>query len=141
VSLTVYGPDGSSQEIEQNYKYRSANLRTDNQDEYRSHFEDSRYGYKTVVDTTAAKINPEELKYARMFYNTCFSGKYFIDSFHRGKMFYTTWNSEGNIVPEYIQYYLRGYTDEQLLNWMNTTSETEDLYDYYDFTQRPPSMR
>ncbi|MFZ5568882.1 MAG: PKD domain-containing protein [Thermodesulfobacteriota bacterium] len=113
----------------------------DNNDEYRSHFEDSRYGNKTILDTTNCQdIRPEDCKYKMMFFNTCFSGKYFIDSFHQGRMFYTNWNSENGAEMGFIKrYVVDGYSDQQLLDYVNSVHP--GLYEYYDFTKLPPSMR
>ncbi|MFZ5568880.1 MAG: PKD domain-containing protein [Thermodesulfobacteriota bacterium] len=115
--------------------------RIDNQDEYRSHFEDSRYGNKTIIDATNSKdIQPEDCKYKMIFFNTCFSGKYYIDTFHQGRMFYTNWNSQNGAETGFIKrYVVDGYTDQQLLTYLNSVHT--GLYEYYDFTQLPPSMR
>jgi len=141
VTLTVSGPDGTSQEIEENFKYRSASVGIDNQDEWRSHFEESRYGNKTILDATHIKdINPEEFKYKMIFINTCFSGKYFIDNFNRGRMFYTNNNSQNGAETGFVKrYVVDGQTDQQLLTYLNSVHP--GLYEYYDFNQLPPSMR
>jgi PKD repeat protein len=142
VTLTVYGPDGSSLHKEENFKYRSANQRTDNEDLYRSHFEDARYGNKTALDARYIKdvVDPSKFKYKMIFFNTCFSGKYYMDSFHHGRMFYTNKNSEnGDDLAFIIRYVVNGYSDTQLLNFLN--GRHPNLYEFYDFTQKPPSMR
>jgi PKD repeat protein len=142
VTLTVYGPGGSSQHIEENFKYRSTNQRTDNDDQYRSHFEDSRYGNKTALDARYIKdvVDPSKFKYKMIFFNTCFSGKYYMDSFHHGRMFYTNKNSEnGDDLAFIVKYVVNGYSDTQLLNFLN--GRHPNLYEFYDFTQKPPSMR
>jgi PKD repeat protein len=142
VTLTVYDSGGNSDsETEVDFKVRAASTTTDNQDEWRSHFEEARYGNKTIVDLTNYKdINPSECKYGLMFFNSCFSGKYFIETFPRGRLFYTNWNSEnGEECIGFIKRYVQGYTDQQLLNYINSIHE--GLYDYCDFTKLPPSLR
>jgi PKD repeat protein len=142
VTLTVTGPDGSSQQTETNFICKPIILRTDNQDEYRSHFEDSRYGNKTVIDTTNIKdvVDPSTFKYKMMFFNSCFSGKYYMSRFHHGRMFYTNKNSEnGDDLAFIVKYVVDGYSDTQLLNFLN--GRHPDLYEFYDFTKLPPSMR
>ena len=142
VTLTVYGPGGTTHtEVEEDFFTNSPRASADNQDEYKSHFEGVRYGNKVILDASPIKdITAEECKFSRMFYNTCFSGKYFIDTFHRGRLFYTTWNSSfPDPVPGYIKRYLQGDTDEELLDYMN--SLYPGLYEYYNFDLLPPSMR
>jgi PKD repeat protein len=135
VSLTVTGPDGENTHTEIEYVYTYASITVDDQMRHKPHF-----GRKVVLDTRGPhKIPEEELQYSRLFYLSCFSGKYFISTFHQGKMFYTKNNwRQGHMGPFYIKMYLTGSSDLEILDFMNGK---EDIYEFYDFNLKPPSMR
>ena len=47
------------------------------------------YGRKTITFRKELEIEPDKLKYKRMFYDGCRVGNYYMDTFHRGIMFYS----------------------------------------------------
>jgi hypothetical protein len=115
-------------------------IRVDNTDYYKPHFTGGYYGDNTILNTKGLTIPTADLKYQRMFYNASFSGTYFFDTFHRGQMFYTSTRTGGweNPVPEYLQRYLQGQTDEEIAAWLKVASP---IYEYYNFDLIPPTMR
>ena len=47
------------------------------------------YGYKTIVFRKDLEVQKESLRYSRLFYDSCNSGNYFLDTFNRGIAFFT----------------------------------------------------
>jgi PKD repeat protein len=135
VTLTVTGPDGTDTEIEENFVYRSpSSPSADSTTHYKEH-----YRGKVILDKSSFNLDPEELKYSRMFLLGCLTAKYFVGTFQRGKMFFTNANwREMNTVSGYLERYLLGESDEEILEWVNSR---EDIYEFYDFGLLPPSMR
>lgn len=115
-------------------------IRVDNTNLYKSHFTGGYYGSGTILNMEGKTIPEEELQYKRMFYSSCFSGRYFLGKFHRGQMFFTLQHTGGwdNPVPEYLERYLLGQSDQEILAWIKAEVP---IYDFYDFDQIPPSMR
>jgi len=153
VTLTVTGPSGSDTRVKEDYVYNMTPwLIVDNTFEYKPHYYSTYRGRDVgVVIQDASKINlkSEELKYSRFFYNSCFTGKYFLNPFNRGVVHFTHGNSrEPRPEGVYIRRYLEGYSDDEIKAFLNALNYEEDefslpygLYDYYDFTKPPPSMR
>ena len=115
-------------------------IRVDNTDLYQYHYNGGYYGQNTILNLTGKTVPTEQLKYKRMLYSSCFSGRYFLGKFHQGQMFFTLEHTGGwdNPVPEYLRRYLIGQTDEQIDAWFKTSVP---IYDYYNFDLIPPSMR
>ena len=136
VSLTV--TDGSLNthtHTEADYVIVYVTSTVDNDDKYKSHARG-----RVIVDTSGPhKIPEEDLKYSRLFYLGCYTGDYFIGTLHRGKMFYTSGNwRDMHTGPGYLERYLSGASDEEILSWLNIP---EEIYQFFDFTKRPPSLR
>jgi hypothetical protein len=145
VTLTVYGPDidgdgvadSSHTHVEEDFCINEPSSVTAYTDiHYKSH-----YGGKVIVDKSSINLRPEELKYKRLFFLACWSGEYFLGALHRGKTFFThgDWRST-NTIPEYVKRYIRGDSDQEILNYLNSVDDN-DIYRFYDFDQKPPSMR
>ncbi len=96
------------------------------------------YSYKTLVYRKELEIDPANLRYGRMFYLSCDSGNYFIDTLNRGILFYTlnTTGMEGGTgFSLYLQQYFQGRSDEQI--WA-TLQSNDPVFDFYDFSKVPP---
>jgi PKD repeat protein len=140
VTLTVYGTSGSHTHTENAYIYIAKTpIYADNQFAYKAHYYTgtSRPTPKTIVKTKG-RLQDSDLKYARMFWGTCNSDYYFIDVFHRGIMFYTVANIEHYTGVEYLEGYLKGLDDANILKLVNLV---QPVHGYYDFNLKPPSMR
>jgi hypothetical protein len=84
------------------------------------------------------EVAAKDLKYSRMFYDSCNSGNYYIGTFHRGLMFYTVSNSGSRGSVLYLRAYLEGKSDEQI--W-ETVQAFEPSYDYYNFDKAPSLLQ
>jgi hypothetical protein len=92
------------------------------------------YGRKTITFRRELEIEPDKLKYKRMFYDACRVGNYYMDSFHRGIMFYSVSDSYTNGSFPYLNAYLAGKSDHDI--W-TTIQVYQPAYDYFDFSKRP----
>ena len=92
------------------------------------------YDYRTILFRREPAIPEEELKYDRLFYLSCSTGNYYIDTFHRGIMFYTTGGTGAGGMHRYLQAYLEGKSDEEI--W-EILQDYHAKYDYYDFNKLP----
>lgn len=134
VTLTVTDIEGISDiETKQNL-VRATGFEDsiDNKDYPKYHF-----GSKTLLYRKEIEIAPEEFKYSRMFFLSCNAGNYFIDTFHRGVMFYTVSDSEmsGDTgFSLYLNAYLQGQSDEEI--WQILQAKKAQ-FDYYDFNKFP----
>jgi hypothetical protein len=81
------------------------------------------------------EIKEEEMKYSRMLYMGCNSGNYYLDTFHRGKMFYTLNSATEDGIVVYLRAYLQGRSDNEI--WQSLQN-FDPAFDYYDF-DKPPS--
>ena len=144
VTLTVSGPDGSDAKTKTGYVYNLIGIiYADNTSQGRPHFY-SRSGLltfpKVICYTGDVKVPTAQMKYARMYHSACNSFPYFAEAFNRGVMFAKTSDvkvEHDSAVP-YLDYYLRGYTDRDILAYINTI---EGNHEYYNFNEKPPSMR
>ena len=93
---------------------------------------------KVIINTGEVKIPEDELRYSRLFYGSCNSCNYYVGTFHQGKMFCTVSDSEVYTADDYLEAYLLGYSDQEILDLMNTI---QPIHQYFDFNQPPPSMR
>jgi len=144
VSLIVSGPDGSNTETETDFVHNMIGLiYADNTAHHRPHFYSRVTGSpitfgKVVLDTRRVKIPDEDLRYSRMFYGSCNSCPYYAGTFQRGIFFCTTGDSNSYTALNYLEYYLRGYTDEQLLAYVNSI---QPIHHMLNFDLKPPSLR
>jgi PKD repeat protein len=94
-------------------------------------------GSKVIISRKGLELPKEEFKYKRIFYHSCNSGNYFIDTFGRGIMFYSL-NSSGTTAVEgfslYLQSYLLGKSDEEV--WQGLQA-FDPVYDFYNFNKLP----
>lgn len=96
------------------------------------------YGRKTIFFRKDLEIDPDKFRYKRMFYDACNVGNYYMDTFHRGIMFYSVSDSETTGSPLYLQLYLQGKSDREI--WEGIQAY-EPSYDYYDFNKRPSEQQ
>ncbi len=92
------------------------------------------YGSRTIVFRKDLEVDVNQMRYKRMLVDTCTSGYYYLETFHRGIMFFTKDNSDGMGTYVYLENYLKGRTDEELWSMMGGY---QGIYDYYDFNKRP----
>jgi PKD repeat protein len=131
VSLTVSdsGTDETSTAKEDLVRVIFYDKNIDNVDYPKVHFSS-----KTILSRKELEIQPEEMRYTRMLYDSCNSGNYFLGTFHRGKMFYTLNNSATIAAPSYLRAYLEWKNNEEI--WQ-TIQEIQPVYDYFDFDKPP----
>jgi len=94
----------------------------------------SHYRSKTILFRKDLKVTKENLRYSRLFYDSCNSGNYFLDTFNRGIVFYTINTSPGLGFAPYLKAYLEGKSDQEI--WTILQSY-DPVYDYYDFNKLP----
>jgi PKD repeat protein len=95
---------------------------------------------KVVVYRKELEIPKEELKYNRLFWYSCNSGNYYLDTFNRGVVFYTlnlTNMSGGKVFYLYLKAYFEGRSNQQM--WQ-ILQDKEAVFDYYDFSKRPQNQ-
>ena len=75
-----------------------------------------------------------------MFHGSCNSYQYFTETFRRGVLFANTKDvrTESYAGTLYLEYYLKGYSDKDILDHVNLF---ENIHEYYNFNLKPPSMR
>jgi len=130
VSLTVTDGDGFTRTETKENLVAVALVRTiDNTDYPLRHF-----GSKTVLFRREPDIYKDEFQYARMLYDSCDSGHYYIDTFNRGTLFHTLGTSGSLASILYLEAYLQGKSDFEI--W-EIIQAFEPVYDYYDFTKTP----
>jgi hypothetical protein len=95
------------------------------------------FGKKTIIFRRQLEVEPEKLRYKRMYYDGCNSGIYFTETFHRGLMFYTVNDSDTSGFESYLGSYLKGMSDEAIWAAMQ---DIQPVYDYYDFTKSPDAQ-
>jgi len=144
VSLTITGSGESDTETEEAFVYNIIGLvYADNTFQHKPHFYSRSTGSpitfgKVICDTRSVKIPQEELRYSRMFYGSCNSCSYYAGTFNRGVLFCTTGDSEVYTAITYLDNYLLGDTDEQLLVRLNAV---QPIHECLNFNLPPPSMR
>jgi PKD repeat protein len=131
VELTVTNVNGdSATETKENFiRATIFDKRIDNVDYPKTHFEK-----KTIIHRKELEIPKEELKFSRMFYNTCKTARYYLETFSRGIVFYTVDNSDGQATNLYLKSYLEGKSDEEI--WQ-IIQDFDPIFDYIDFSKRP----
>ena len=141
VSLTVSGPDSTKTETETNYVYiLKPNVYVDNTIHDKTHYMTgtSRPFGKVVIDTSIAKIKTEDLKYKRLFYGTCNSSSYYLDVLQHGLVFCTNGDTYHYAGITYLEDYLKGYSDADILADIN---KIDNVFEIIDFSKKPPSLR
>jgi len=146
VTLTVSGPAGDNTEVEEDFVYNIIGLiYADNTSQTKPHFYSRSTGSpitfgKVICYTGEVKVLEEDLGYSRMYHSACNSFQYFTGTFHRGVMFSKTKDVviEHDTAVNYLEYYLLGYTDYDILDHVNSF---EDIHEFYNFNEKPPSMR
>ncbi|MEW6442899.1 MAG: hypothetical protein AB1640_18340 [bacterium] len=105
---------------------------------YESIVDDTKTPYhfsrKTVLFRKGLDIPKDQLRYSRLFYDSCNVNNYFLDTFNKGTVFYTTGASVGYGAILYLRGYLEGKTDHEL--W-EIVQDAEPKYDYYYFDKYP----
>jgi hypothetical protein len=92
------------------------------------------YRSKNILFRKELDLPKEELRYARLFFDTCNSGNYYLGTFDRGVVFYTLNLADGRSINPYLKGYLEGKTDEEL--WAIVQAYAP-VWDYYDFSKTP----
>ncbi|MGB9730131.1 MAG: hypothetical protein ACPL1B_09750 [Thermoprotei archaeon] len=92
------------------------------------------YGSKTILFRRELEVEPEKFKYKRMFYDACTVSSYYLDTFHRGIMFYTVASSNTRGIYLYLNAYWEGKSDREI--W-EILQDFQPLYDYYNFDKLP----
>jgi PKD repeat protein len=92
------------------------------------------YGSYTSLFLKEPGIKKEDLKYKRLFYNSCKTGRYYLDSFSHGIVWYSVKSVNGSGLWPYLGNYLQGKSDEEIWEIVN---DIERFYDYYDFSKKP----
>jgi hypothetical protein len=92
------------------------------------------YGGKTILFRKNLEFEPEKLRYKRMLYDACTVGSYYLDTFHRGIMFYTVASSNTRGIYLYLNAYWDGKSDHEI--W-EILQDFQPLYDYYNFDKLP----
>ena len=92
------------------------------------------YGSRTIVFRKDLEVDVSQVRFKRMLIDTCTSGNYYLETFHRGIIFFTKDNSDGMGTYVYLENYLKGKSDEELWSMMGAY---DGIYDYYDFSKRP----
>jgi len=130
VTLRVTDAQGNtSTEIKNNYMRIALEKSVDNVNYPKRH-----YGSNVIGFRKEQPVSPDDFKYSRLFYITCNSGIYFIDTFHHGKMHYSLDNVSETVVTVYLDSYLRGDSDHVVWQKMQ---RTRPAFDYYDFDKTP----
>jgi len=131
VSLTVTdGSDGHTETKE--YFVRSLvglEKNIDNVDYPKTHF-----GSKTILFRSELEIPKEDLKYTRLFYNSCNTGNYYLDTFSHGLVYYTLNLSDAALSNPYLKAYLEGKNNQEIWELLQSI---DPVYDYYDFSKTP----
>jgi hypothetical protein len=92
------------------------------------------YGRKTVMFRKDLDIQKENLRYRQLFYDSCNSGIYYLDTLNRGLAFFTLNDSSCLGFNAYVKAYLEGKSKEEIWRAMQDKSP---IYDYYDFNKVP----
>jgi PKD repeat protein len=98
----------------------------------------SHYRSKTIVFRKDLEVAKENLRYSRLFYESCNTGDYFLDTFNRGKVFFTLSDSSALGFNAYLQAYLEGKSDREIWTIMQGY---DSVYDYYDFNKLPSQQQ
>ncbi|OHB58555.1 MAG: hypothetical protein A2Y07_05125 [Planctomycetes bacterium GWF2_50_10] len=143
VSLRATGPNGGDTSTERDYiQILAVPVYVDNAFEYKPHYitSGSRPSNKNILNLKNYRVNPSELRYSRLFYGTCNSSTYFLETFQRGIVFCTTTDIEDYLSVQYLEQYMKGKSDPELVEYLNTLVPSP-AFDYVNFDLKPPSER
>lgn len=121
-------------------KGSSGEIYTDNTFLYKPHIKSSSGLGRVICYGGEGRIKPTDVKYARLFHSSCKSLEHFGGTLHRGVMYAKRDNVkvEHDTAVPYLDYYLRGYTDKDILDHVN---RYENIHEFFNFNEKPPSMR
>ena len=95
------------------------------------------YGSKVIVAAKKLDVAEQDLKYARLFYLSCNSGNYFIDTLHRGVMFYDISATESDPAvgfATYLRAWFDGKTNQEIWEALHGW---DPVFDYVEFPDQP----
>lgn len=98
----------------------------------------SHYAGKTCLFLKEQDITNSELRFSRLFYDSCNSGTYYLDCLAHGLIFYTYASAKGQGHLAYLEGYMNGLSDEEI--WAICQDQDPKKYDYYDFTKAPSTQ-
>jgi PKD repeat protein len=144
VSLTVANASGTSTETETDYIYLAATpVFCDNATLYKPAWVKTSMSptstQKIAINMADYRMKPEDMKYARLFWATCSSAQYFLDTFKQGIVFCTTTSIEDYTAVDYIQNYMQGLSDADNLVKLNNI--VPGAFVMVDFSKKPPSLQ
>jgi len=93
--------------------------------------------FRLVVHGGSADL-PDPLRYAVLYYRSCNSGIYYSESFQRGVLFYTTFDSIVGAMDVFVKGTLHGWDWDLLKRRLNLRQNNND---YFDFTRWSPFDR
>jgi len=96
------------------------------------------YARKTCLLLREPDIRNDEMKFGRLFYDSCNSGNYYLGRMARGIIMYSVASSYGWAHLPYLEGYMHGLSDEEL--WVIANDDDPNKLDYYDFTQAPATL-
>ena len=134
VTLTVTFTDGTVKSLTKNNFVRATTFEKiiDN-----INYPNKHYGSRTILMRGPLEIDPPEMKYKRLFYLSCNSGNYYMQTMGRGIVHYSLDSTEvnpGTGFSLYLEAYMLGQSDQQILDAL---LNKQAAFDYYDFTKRP----
>jgi hypothetical protein len=94
----------------------------------------SHYGSRTILSRKDLDVRKEDMRYSRLFYDSCNSGNYFLDTLNRGIAFFTVNDSSHLGFNAYIKAYLEGKSNHEICTIIQSYST---VYDYYYFNKLP----
>jgi PKD repeat protein len=133
VSLTVSGGGQTNTETKQNLI--RANLFDMTIDNVVPSYH---YARKTCLFLREPDIRNDEMKFSRLFYDSCNSGNYYLGRVGRGIIMYSVASSYGWAHLPYLEGYMHGLSDEEL--WVIANDDDPNKLDYYNFTQAPATL-
>jgi hypothetical protein len=121
-------------------KDSSGETYTDNTFMYKPHIKSGSGSGRVICYTGEGRIGPEDVKYARLFHSSCKSLEHFGGVLHRGISYMKRADVtvEHDTAVPYLDYYLRGYTDKDILDHVNSY---ENIHEFLNFNEKPSSMR
>lgn len=142
VRLTVAGPGGSHTATEEDYIHNCVGESyTDNTFQVKPHFYSRGYSTFGMVMCYAGtpSVDKGKLRYCRLYHGSCGSFMYFGTTFDRGLMYGKSGVTqvEHDTAVDYLEYYLKGYTDEEIVKRLN---KIENIHHFYNFAEKPLSM-
>lgn len=96
----------------------------------------SHYSGRTILSRGPIEVSQNDMKYSRLFFLSCNSGNYYLQTFNRGIVFYSLDDTDLGPGPGfslYLRAYLEGRSNDEILAIINNKIHC----DYYDFNRRP----